>query len=55
MSLNRPYQALYITPGIWWELDNFPSGSIRLVVALHKYDEKDYIRNIDEFEKFKKI
>jgi len=54
VSLNRPYQALHIIPGIWRELENFSSGSICLVLASHKYDERDYIREYQEFLKFKK-
>ena len=27
-SLNRPYQGLYIVPGMWRELDNFSSGAV---------------------------
>ncbi|HOS17099.1 MAG TPA: FdtA/QdtA family cupin domain-containing protein [Bacteroidales bacterium] len=47
--LNRPYQGLYIVPGIWRELDDFSSGSVCLVLASHGYDEKDYIRNYNEY------
>lgn len=53
VSLNRPYQALHIVPGIWRELENFSSGSICLVLASHKYNAADYIRDMDEFKKFK--
>jgi hypothetical protein len=49
VSLNRPYQALHIVPGIWRELDNFSSGSICLVLASNKYAASDYIRNIEDF------
>lgn len=55
VSLNRPYQALHIVPGIWRELENFSSGSICLVLASHKYDEADYIRNKYVFEEVKKL
>ncbi len=53
VTLNRPYQGLYIVPGIWRELVNFSSGSSCLVLASHKYDEKDYIRDYNEFKIFK--
>lgn len=53
VSLNRPYQALHIIPGIWRELENFSSGSICLVLASHTYEEADYIRDLEEFKKFK--
>jgi len=45
VSLNRPYNALLIVPGIWRDIDNFSSGSICLVLASHVYDESDYIRD----------
>ena len=51
--LNRPYQALYVVPGIWRTLDDFSSGSVCLVLASEKYDSEDYIRNYDEFIKQK--
>lgn len=47
--LNRPYQGLYIVPGIWRTLDDFSSGSVCLVLASHGYDEEDYIRAYDDF------
>ena len=54
-TLNRPYQGLLIKPGIWRELDDFSSGSVCLVLASEKYDESDYIRDYDEFLKYKEI
>lgn len=52
--LNRPYQGLYVVPGIWRTLDDFSSGSVCLVLASHKYDEADYIREYDNFINYKK-
>lgn len=51
--LNRPYQGLLIVPGIWRTLDDFSSGAVCLVLASHGYDEKDYIRDYDEFLNYK--
>lgn len=51
--LNRPYQGLYVVPGIWRTLDDFSSGSVCLVLASNEYDEKDYIRDYNEFIEFK--
>lgn len=51
--LNRPYQGLYVKPGIWRDLDDFSSGSVCLVLASHPYDEKDYIRNYEDFLEYK--
>ena len=47
--LNRPYQALYVVPGIWRTLDDFSSGAVCLVLASHPYDASDYIRDYEEF------
>jgi len=49
ITLNRPYMALHIVPGLWRELDNFSSGSITMVLASHVFDEKDYIREYSKF------
>jgi hypothetical protein len=53
ITLNRPYMGLLVVPGIWRELINFSSGSICMVLASHKYDEEDYIRDYNEFIKSK--
>jgi hypothetical protein len=47
--LNRPYMGLHIPPGIWASELNFSSGSICLVLASHTYNEKDYVRDYNEF------
>ena len=52
--LNRPYQGLFIVPGIWRTLDEFSSGSVCMVLASEKYDESDYIRDYQEFLDYKK-
>jgi len=52
VTLNRPYMGLYIPPGIWAAEKAFSSGSICLVLASHKYDEKDYIREYLDFLKY---
>lgn len=53
VHLDRPYFGLYIIPGIWRELLNFSSGSICLVLASEIYSETDYIREYDDFRKYK--
>ena len=52
--LNRPYQGLYVVPGIWRTLEDFSSGSVCMVLASHGYNKEDYIRDYDEFLKYKK-
>ncbi len=51
--LNRPYQALYVGPGIWRDIYDFSSGSVCLVLASDGYDENDYLRNYDAFLEYK--
>jgi hypothetical protein len=53
--LNRPYQGLYIVPGIWRELEDFSSGSVCLVLASKLYNEHDYIRDFKLFKQIKVI
>jgi len=53
VELNRPYYGLQVVPGIWREIINFSSGAICLVLASHKYDANDYIRDYDDFLKYK--
>jgi len=55
VTLNRPYHGLLIVPGIWRELNNFSSGSVCLVLASKKYDEADYIRDYEEYLKYKQL
>lgn len=54
VQLNKPYLGLHIPPGIWASEINFSSGSICLVLASHEYNERDYIRDYEEFLSFKK-
>lgn len=53
--LNRSYMGLYIPPLIWRELDNFSSGSVCMVLASERYDEADYLRDYDDFLRFRKL
>lgn len=51
--LNRPYQGLYVKPGMWRDLDDFSSGSVCMVLASEVYQAGDYIRDYQEFLKFR--
>ena len=51
--LNRPNQGLYVKPGMWRDLCDFSSGAVCMVLASHPYDESDYIRDYNEFTKFR--
>ena len=52
--LNRPYQGLYVKPGIWRDLDDFSAGAVCMVLASEIYKKEDYIRSYDEFIEFRK-
>lgn len=54
VTLNRPDYGLLVVPGIWRELLEFSSGSVCMVLASHKYDENDYLRDYDKFIIYKK-
>lgn len=49
--LNRPDVGLYIGKNMWREMRNFSYGCKLMVLASEYYDEKEYIRNYDEFLK----
>lgn len=53
IQLNRSFNCLEIVPGIWRELVNFSSGSICLVMASESYNEDDYFRNYNDYQKYK--
>lgn len=53
-TLKKPYEALYIPPGLWRALDNFSSGCIVLTLSSILFDENDYIRDLNDFVKQKK-
>ena len=48
-TLNRANKGLLVPPGYWRLLENFTSGAVCLVLASEPYDEKDYIRDYEEF------
>jgi dTDP-4-dehydrorhamnose 3,5-epimerase-like enzyme len=52
--LNRPYQGLYVKPGMWRDLEDFSSGAVCLVLASEPYDPNDYIRDYNDFVKYRK-
>lgn len=52
--LNRPYQGLYVKPGMWRDLEDFSSGAVCLVLASEPYNPNDYIRDYNDFVKYRK-
>ena len=51
--LNRPYQGLYVKPGMWRDLEDFSSGAVCMVLASDVYKQDDYIRDYNEFVEFR--
>jgi len=51
VRLNRPDKALYIGKNMWREMRHFSYGCKLMVLASKRYDEKEYIRNYDDFLK----
>lgn len=51
VSLEKPYEGLYIGSNMWREMYNFSEDAVLTVFASEVYDESDYIRDYDEFLK----
>ena len=51
--LNRPYQGLYVKPGMWRDLVDFSSGAVCMVLASDVYKKEDYIRDYSEFLEYR--
>lgn len=49
--LKRPWQGLLVETGVWRTLEDFSSGAVCLVLASLPFDESDYIREYDDFQK----
>ena len=49
IRLNHPSNGLFINNGIWHEMIWNKADSVLCVAASMHYDEKDYIRDYDEF------
>lgn len=52
--LNRPYQGLYVKPGLWRDLVDFSSGAVAMVLASDVYLQSDYIRSYEDFLEYRK-
>ena len=52
--LDRSWKGLLVPSGLWRNLENFSSGAVLPCLASEKYDASDYIRDYDEFLKYKK-
>ncbi|MBQ6770706.1 MAG: WxcM-like domain-containing protein [Bacteroidales bacterium] len=51
--LDKPWKGLLVAPGLWRDLDNFSGGTVCMVLASERYNAEDYIRDYQEFLKYK--
>lgn len=51
--LDRPWKGLLVVPGLWRDLDNFSGGTVLMCLASEHYEATDYIRDYEEFLKYK--
>lgn len=49
VPLDNPMEGLYIANDCWREMYDFSKDAVLLVLASELYDEKDYIRDYQEF------
>ena len=52
-QLNRSYYGLYVPKGYWRHVDNFSTNTLALAVCSTQYDKNDYIRDYNDFIKYK--
>jgi hypothetical protein len=50
--LNRSYYGLYIPKLTWRKLENFSTNSLALVIASKEYNDREYIRDFNQFLSF---
>ena len=50
VSLEKPYEGLYIATSIWREMYDFSPDAVLLVLASDFYCEEDYIRDYETFK-----
>ena len=51
-SMNRSYYGLYVAKMHFRRIENFSTNSLALILASTPYDEKDYIRDFQQFLSF---
>jgi dTDP-4-dehydrorhamnose 3,5-epimerase-like enzyme len=54
VKMEIPQEGLYMGAGVWHVMNNFSDDCVILVLASDFFDEADYIRDYDEFIKFKR-
>lgn len=49
-ELDKPHSGIYLPKMIWKDMFDFSSDSVLLVLSSEYYDEKEYIRNYDNYK-----
>ena len=52
VSLEKPYEGVYVGEKMWHEMYNFSPDAVLLVLASDYYNPDDYIRDYDIFLKY---
>lgn len=52
-SLNRSYNGLFIPSGLWRQMENFSTNSLAMVLSSTQFTEEDYIRDYQDFLRYK--
>lgn len=50
-ALGDPRFGLYLPPMVWHELTGFAAGSAYYVISSGRYDEAEYVRDYEEFQR----
>ena len=53
-SLKRSYYGLYVPSGMWRQMENFSTNSLALVLSSTHYSEDDYIRDYNDYLKYRR-
>ena len=49
--LNRPHTGIYLPTMVWKDMYDFSEDSVLLVLASTHFDNEEYIRNYEDFQK----
>ncbi len=52
-SLNRSYYGVFIPKMYWRRLENFSTNALALIVSDRHFDDRDYIRDFEEFKQLR--
>ena len=53
VSLDRPWRGLYVPPFIWAREINFDPGTVYFILASQKYSADDYLRDFEDFRRYR--